>query len=196
MSTKTLILSGLRVGERFRVRSRSGSLYALTFLQHTKDVLVRMDDNRVARLDPHRIAWSTFAPASHSGEWVLVPGDEIVVETARRTYRGTLSSRSSREIRMEFPDGRSLDISSQDVTGVRLLFRARSLNPGDQFIVNSCSGREYSGEVLDVEEEQAARVMLEGGQVVRLRMERIDMNSLLVPVPLPLEMLLRDDPRP
>jgi hypothetical protein len=185
----TQVLSRIAVGTRFRVRSQSGSLYALTLLHRGDSVIVRMDDQRVARLDTSRIVWDSLIPASHSGEWVLVVGDQLILEVhegRKRTLRGTLSGWSEDDVRLNLPAGTETRIARRSLRGLQLLFRATDLKQGDEFIVHSQSGREYRGTVL-VFEDGVAEVSLVEGKIVRLRLERLDLDTLQVLIPLPCE---------
>lgn len=172
-------------GAAFTVRSRSGSRYACTFVHGGAGLIVRLDDGRIARLDPDRIDWSTFAPRREAQSG-LVPGDEVLVETATERLRGALLELPERaEVALRTRHGAVRRVPRERIKRLSLLFRARDLQPGDAFMVRSNSGSEYRGHVLEASADHA-RVRLEAGATVNLRLERVDMSTLLVLVPIPL----------
>lgn len=177
-------------GERFRIRSARGSPYVARLIhsgEGESGLYVRLDDRRIARLDHGRIVWSTFARASDDGERILQPGDEIVVESASGTLRGQLTEPVGADIAVRTSRG-VVRVTRNTVLAVQLLFQARELRPGDRFIVRSRSGNEYQGAVNSVEGERLG-VQLRNGREVTLHLDRLDMNTLVVPIPLPLDRL-------
>lgn len=176
-------------GQRFRVRSRSGNEYVARFLyrgDQESGVFVRLDNGQIARLLNSKIQWSTFVAASDRlTEPVVGEGDDVVAECTEESFRGKLAGAlGSRVLQLELATGRQKRLPRRDVLTVSLLFRAPELRKGDAFVLQSTSGREYSGRVLSVGSESAT-VRLDNGKEVSLRMDRIDLNTLFVMIPLP-----------
>lgn len=181
----------LNLGDRFRVRSRRGSEYVVTFLQRGASdagTYVRLDDRRIARLADDRVDWSTCALATNPGEPALVAGDELLVETPSGTVRGALDEQISSELVLRSSAGPALRIPRSTALHVWLLFPATELRAGDAFLVRSRTGNEYQGEVLAAHPDRL-QVKLKGGREFTLRLERLDLDSLFVPIPLPLHAL-------
>jgi len=179
----------LRCGQRFRVRSRSGREHLLTFLAGDGDggLIVRLDDRRVARLDPDRVRWETFARVTSSEAGTLAAGDEVRVEQPSGALEGVLRDATPGALVVGLADGREATLPRRLVLALHLLFRAQELRPGDAFRVGSKSGNTYRGVVASVEPGGRLRVRLEGGKTVVLRPERIDLDSLDVFVPIPVD---------
>jgi hypothetical protein len=187
MSGSSPTIPPLAFGERFRVKSRAGNEYVARFLhrgQRESGLFVRLDTGQIARLDPRRLLWSTFAPASELvGEQVVGVGDEVLVECAAGDLRGRLEA--------ELGGGQvcldnGLNLPGNQVHALSLMFRAPELMAGDRFFVRSRSDRAYSGTCLAMLDAQAkAHVRLDDREEVNLRLKGIDMSTLYVAIPLP-----------
>ena len=181
----------LSLGDRFRVRSLRGSEYVVTFLQRGPSeagTYVRLDDRRIARLSDDRVDWSTCAMVSAPGEPPLGIGDELLVETPSGTLRGRLAEQVSTELVLRSSAGPVLRIPRSTAVRVWLLFPATELRAGDGFLVRSRTGNEYQGEVLATYPDRL-QVRLMGGREFTLRLERLDLDSVFVPILLPLQAL-------
>jgi hypothetical protein len=180
-----LVLPPIAFGERFRVRSRAGTQYVVRYLgQGEGGIFVRLDDQRIARLDDSRLEWSTFARASGDGA-ALAPGDDIVVDLEGSHVRGRLETLRPLSVRTSLE---VIPIARERVRALHLLFRARELLPGDRFLVRGRSGTEYDGSVSGIDKEHVV-VTLRGGRETTLQRRRLDMDTLLVMIPVPLDRL-------
>jgi hypothetical protein len=187
--------SALQPGDRFRVRSRSGNEYEVTFLapgQEDAGLYVRLQGQKLARLAPHRLDWQTLEVLQK--EDPVIRGDEVLVTP--------LGGEERRGRILEPPDDRMvisgqrgdhlslpLDLLAQD--GFFVLFAAQDLRTGDDFLVMSVSSREYRGHVTGVDDTHISCRLLPGTQQVSMRMENLDMESLRVLVPMPLSLFHR-----
>jgi hypothetical protein len=178
----------LAFGERFRVESQRGTRYVARCIhpgERDTGVYVRLEDRRIARLDHRRLAWKTYAKASDDGEHVLQVGDEVLVEAPSGTHRGPLEEAPAQELCVRGPRGVAR-VQRNTVLALSLLFRARELKAGDRFIVRSRSGNEYHGAVNTVDGSRLA-VTLRDGREVTLHLDRVDLETLVVCIPLPLD---------
>jgi len=183
----------LACGERFRIKSRRGTDYVVTFLHRERNgdgMYVRLSDRRIARLNDDRVRWSTYARVSQEGEPLVAPGDQILVEMPSRSIRGKLAEEIvGDEIVIRRPSGRVIRVPRAMVVAFSLLFPAQNLTVGDRFMVQSKSGNQYRGVVTALPGRDRATVTLDDGREMKLRLERVDFRTLFVPVPVPLHEL-------
>jgi hypothetical protein len=173
-------------GQRFRVSSRSGTRYVARFLGGADGgIFVRLDDQRIARLDQSRLQWSTFEPASNDGELVVRAGDEVIVELGAARARGRLETLRPLAVRTRLE---VIPIPREQVRALFLLFRARELVTGDRFIVRGLSGTEYEGLVRALDAERVTAVLRDGRETL-LQRRKLDLSTLLVLIPVPLDRL-------
>lgn len=180
-------------GTRFRVRSRSGTEYGCVLLHRapeTGGLVVRLDDQRLARLDPERIDWATLE-LQGTGETTRAGDDVTVVLAGSQTQlRGTLLAPVGQgEVALRNASGREQRLPLATVREVLLGFRARDLQAGDRFVVRSRSGNYYRGRVAAVAADGTIQAALEGGSRVTIQWARLDPDSLLVLVPVQLDAL-------
>lgn len=178
----TGIVPRLAAGQRVVVTSRRGSRYEVVYLWGSQSgAVVRLADGRLGRLLRERVRWSSLDRIGAPGP-ALVEGDRVWLATPQgerqATFRGLeagafLTSKGPLKL--------------EDLRGLALLFRAREILPGDLFQVRSLSGSDYQGECLAVREGGLLQVELTGGTEVNLRTARLDMDSLSVRVPIPIE---------
>ncbi|MEZ6185030.1 MAG: hypothetical protein R3F62_08490 [Planctomycetota bacterium] len=152
-------------------------------------IYIRLDDGRVARLDKRRLKWETFEPLDPSGKPPVHAGDEVLVECSSGTLRGTLIEDVGAEVNLRLPIGSDLKLPTSDVSEFFLLFRARDLKPGDRVILKSRSGNEYRGHVRNLVAGRRLVMTLNNGGEASLRLSKIDLSSIMVPIPIPLESL-------
>jgi hypothetical protein len=177
-------------GERFKVRSRRGKLYVLTFLQWADmGVYVRLGNGDIARLDSKRVEWSSWAAASSTGAPVLGDGDDVLVEYDKGTVQGRLIEFGA-SLTLRVRGGRNVEFQRDDVKTLYLLFRARKLKAGDTFIARTLSGSDLRGHVVTLTPEGLATVDLADGTRVNLAVAGLDPNTLNVLIPVPLDDLV------
>ena len=182
----------LSFGQRFRVQSLRGSQYSVCLLSvgaGDSGIYIRLDDGRVARLDKRRLKWDTYEPLEAAGEPPVHAGDEVLVECSSGTLRGTLLENVGDEVSLRLPIGSDLKLPKGDVSEFYLLFRARDLKPGDRVILKSRSGNEYRGSVRSLVAGRRLVMTLTNGGEASLRLSKIDLSSIMVPIPIPLENL-------
>jgi hypothetical protein len=178
----------LQLGRRFRARSRRGSEVVATFIGRGADesgMFVRLEDGRIARLDPRRMDWSTFEALAAQGP-ALRAGDQVVVEAGALARRGLLAEPVGADVVVQGTDG-LVRVPARDVTGLFLLYRASDLQPGDRAILRSRSGNTYQGILQPEVEPDMLRLDVVGGKRVELRRGRLDMDAALVAIPVRLD---------
>ena len=167
------------------VSSQRGSRYEAVYLGGSDSgVVIRLADGRLGRLLRERVRWSSLDEVGEPRS-PLSAGDRIWLESERRGERQVTLSAVAAGL-LETPEGL---VSLDGLVGVGLLFRAREILAGDRFHVRSRSGSEYHGECLEVRPGGLLRVALTGGSEVNLRVGRLDLETLSVRVPIPLERL-------
>ena len=183
----------LLLGERFSIKSLRGSEYQVVFLcfgEGESGIYVRLDDGRIARLDHDRVRWDTFQdlPEGGRGE-VLRPGDELLVECSSGSLRGTLLEPVGDVIALRLPIGQDLRLPRREVAELFLLFKARDLKAGDRVLLKSKSGNEYRGTVKGLTADRRLLVDLISGGEANLRLGRLDLTTIQVPIPIALDQL-------
>mgnify|MGYP001249562489 CR=1 FL=1 len=185
----------IAVGDRFTIRSVRGSEYQVLFLcfgEGQSGMYVRLDDGRIARLDQERLRWDTYQDLPRDGEAVLRPGDEVLVECSSGTLRGTLLEPVREQVAIRLPIGQDLRLPLGEVEELYLLFKARDLKPGDRLILRSKSGNEYRGTIKGLTPDKRLLVDLRNGGEANLRLSKLDLTSIQVPIPIALDRLARN----
>jgi hypothetical protein len=178
-------------GDRFSVRSVRGSEYRLTLLafgSQQSGLYVRLDDGRIARLDPERLRWDSYEALPPGGP-PLRAGDEVLVECASGSLRGKLLEPVAREVALRLAIGSDVRLPREEVDELYLLFLASDLQPGDQVIMNSKSGNEYRGTIKALTSDNRLFVDLRNGGEANLRLSKLDLGSVNVQVPLPIGLI-------
>lgn len=166
------------------VSSQRGSRYEVVYLWGSDSgVVIRLADGRLGRLLRERVRWSSLDEVGEP-QPPLKPGDRVWLEGERGERQATLSAVAAGLL--ETPEGA---VTLEGLSAVGLVFRARELLAGDRFHVRSQSGSEYHGECLEVRPGGLLRVALTGGSEVNLRAGRLDLETLSVRVPIPLDRL-------
>ena len=182
-------LDRLRFGDRFSVRSRSGSTYELTFLhrgQAESGLFVRLPDGRISRLTPGRLDLETLQVRGSDHE-ALRPGDAVLVTTGSGRVRGTYRGRGQGDqLVVELPLGVSIEYPLEDVQDACFLFKARDLKRGDQLFVTSKSEHEYCGTVRALGPGDRVKIRPGSGGSVSIHLSQVDLSSLAVLVPISL----------
>lgn len=176
----------LSFGDRFQIQSLRGSSYSVTLLargEGESGLYVRLDDGRIARLDERRLKWDTFSAEGPPEEPPVRPGDEVLVDSSSGTLRGTLLEPIGGRVALRLPIGSDLELPREEVSAIHLLFRARDLKAGDHVILRSKSGNEYQGLVRALGPGRRMQLRLKNGGSANLRLNKIDLASLLVLVP-------------
>jgi hypothetical protein len=199
--------SALEPGESFRVTSRRGNGYECQFIEEgmrDAGLYVRVAGGRLARLDPRRLDPTslerrTRSPIVHRGDHVLLrtasseDGEQASVE-----HCGVVLAAEPTRLAVETPAG-TIVRTLANIRGLRLLFRARDLRPGDEFLVESNSGRLYRGIARRIEWPRLtatltrAVVVVSGSALlvpvrepVTIRLDYLDLETLRVLVPVTL----------
>lgn len=183
----------IAVGDRFTIRSVRGSEYRLLFLcfgEGQSGMYVRLEDGRIARLDQERLRWDTFQDLPRD-EPVLRPGDEVLLECSSGTLRGSLLEPVTGEVSLRLPIGQDLRLPLREVDELYLLFKASDLKPGDRLILRSKSGNEYRGTIKGLTPDRRLLVDLRNGGEANLRLSKLDLASIQVPIPIKLDQLVR-----
>jgi len=181
-----MALPDMEFGDRFSVQSMRGSRYMLTLLKvgaKESGLFVRMDDGRVARLDAAALNWETFEPVEKVGA-ALRKGDELLIESTSGAVRGELEGAPDGKVHIRLPIGVPLFVPVEDIRQVYLLFKARNLKRGDHMTVKSKSGNEYRGEISALGAGNTVKLNLHTGGSTNIRLQKVDLSSLLVAIPL------------
>lgn len=184
----------LSPGDGFHVRSARGNDYEATFLGLGPDqaglyVRMRGPNPKLGRLLPSRLDWSTFAKLL--AEDVVVPGNELLVVTeAGLERRGKLAEPLDERIVLNLANGDvfSAPLSRIGAKSLRLLYRAKDLRPGDEFLVRSRSGTVYRGRVTNLDDQRVGVSLHASGERVTLRVDHLDLESLEVLIPVPVSL--------
>lgn len=178
-------------GERFRVRSRRGNTYVMTFLHWGASALyVRRDDGKIARMDDGRLEWTSYSTASEPLHPVLGAGDEVLVDSdTRGTVRGILLGIDGEQVALRTPDRGALRVALSEVQTLYLLYRAPELWPGELFLARSRWGDEYRGALEALSADGTGSVRFDDGSAGDLQLDQLEPSSIDVLVPIPLDEL-------
>jgi hypothetical protein len=182
----------LAAGDSFSIRSKSGNEYAATFLAQgpaAAGIYVRLDTGALGRLEPGRLEWSTLSKQLKTD--AAVYGDEVVVAQKDGTVKkGTLAETISDKIVLISPTGSqtALPLVHLNLKTFRVAFRSKRLYPGEEFTVQSLSGREYRGVTEDFSNDSIRASLVGMANVVSLRRDHLDAGSMRVLVPIRLNL--------
>lgn len=184
----TLVRPKLAAGDRFQIRSLRGSPYRCTFIHQgeaASGLIIRLatSDDQLVRLDPERLDWQTVARDAAPGP-VLLPGDRVQLVRDGRPLEGKLLREEPGALVLRAEAGEDR-VPLAEVTSLELLYPARELLAGDRFRVRSRSGSEYRGRAIGYEPDQRLRADIDRAGEVHLRLERLDLSTLYLPLPIP-----------
>jgi hypothetical protein len=185
--------AGLTTGERFIIKSVSGSQYEATFLMAgmaQAGIYVRLLDNKLARLRPERLDMKTLERLLP--DEILQPNDPVLfiarddkgelVET-----RGQYVQHSSEYLTVTLVGGESRKTQLRRMLSgsFRLMFTARDLCVGDEFLLLTRRGLEHRGVATAVEPEKISFIRDDTRARVTIpRAElRFDRLTVLIAVP-------------
>jgi len=176
----------LCAGERVVVSSLSGNRYEGVLLgAGPSGVFLRMAGRGVVRLGLDRIDAETLETRGRGAP--LVPDDEVILQPSGGVeLRGRVEEADDERVVVSVPGRPPVAVAYAEVEAESafLLFRARSLRPGDAFLARSRSGREYRGTVASVSARYLVVQLLPTHQQVRLRVAELDLRSVEVLIPL------------
>lgn len=176
----------LTAGERIAVRSLSGNRYEGVHLGGTPSgVFLRMRGRGIVRLGLDRIDTETLEVLG--GGVPLERDDEILAEPRGGVeLRGRVVEADEERVVVQVRNRGPVAVAYSEVMSGSsyLLFRASSLRAGDEFLLNSRSGRPYRGVVLELNSRYLVAQLRAGGQEVRMRVTEIDLRSVEVLIPL------------
>jgi hypothetical protein len=186
-------LESLLPGEQIRITSLSGNVYDATVLVcgREKSGLFVRSNGRVGRLLPERLDWASLERVGQTDP--ITKGDEVIVSpiggTERRGYiLGPLDER----IDIELKSGGglySVPLARISKESFRLLYGTNNPRPGDEFMVTSRSGRQVRGTCVDLLQGLIVATVLPNGDRVRISIERLDLSTLFVLIPVPIHAL-------
>jgi hypothetical protein len=181
----------LSAGSYIRIRSHRGNSYELVFLWADAGeggLLVRFSTGKLARFYPERLDWTTLERL-RSGP-TIAPGDEVLAMRAGVEIRGRVLEARPASLLLMLPNGQCVDLPLDgEVAGsLWILFAATDWRKGDEFLVQSLSGREYRGRTLLVTRERIdAALRVKGGlpsaESVSLRADQLYLASLRILIP-------------
>lgn len=193
MTAAGVALPEIRFGDRFRISSKRGSQYTVTLLRvgdRESGLFVRLDDGRIARLEPAALRWDTYEAVAQDTSPVRI-GDDFLVDATSGSVRGTLEAGGGARLTLRLPIGVPLALPTEDVEGCYLLFKARNLKPGDHVFVKSKSGNEYRGMILRMGASNSLKIELRDGGTTNLRLHKVDLSTLVVAIPLTAKEILK-----
>ncbi|MEZ6185028.1 MAG: hypothetical protein R3F62_08480 [Planctomycetota bacterium] len=116
----------------------------------------------------------------------LREGDEVLLESAAGRLRGRLGADPDGEhLSLELSHGQELKVERSKLQAIQLLYRTDELVGGVRFMVKSKSGNSYEGTVGQVLPDRRALVKLMNGRTVDLRLDRLQLDSLVLSIPVP-----------
>lgn len=184
----------LSIGDRFRVQSRSGRAYETTFLgcgPGSAGLYVRLEGGKLGRLSPERLRLETFERLLP--DQVLCKGDEVLVTpTNGLEVRGRLVVPPTDRLTIERRHGETVSVpfDGQVPGSLRLLFRSSDLRPGDEFWVESRTGKDYRATATRVT-PGAVGGKKANGEELTLSADRLVLDSLVVLIPISVAALTR-----
>ena len=188
MESSTGPWSALALGQRFRIKSVRGNAYEATFIvagPEDAGLYVRLVENaKLARLSPDRLNWTTLEPGETTEP--LVPGDEVIATPGGgQEQRGRLLEPADERVTLQTAQGAVFQVPLDRLESLQLLFPATDLRRGDEFLIKSATGSNYRGRAVRVEVDRL-EVSLERspGPPVSIRVDRLDLRSLRVLIPL------------
>jgi hypothetical protein len=183
---------GLGPGDSFEVKSFSGHLHSLTFLSTKERTLyVRLEGGKLGRLDSDRVDWSTLETKEHGD--ACLPGDEVLVcsNTGGHEYRGVLAEAITDSLQIVQEGGKrvSLVLVRADPASFRLLMPASRVHTGDEFCVESLSGRSYRGVAIEAGATHLRVKPHKSETKVRMKLDHLALPTLRILVPISLSLL-------
>ncbi|MEZ0228408.1 MAG: hypothetical protein ACAI25_07260, partial [Planctomycetota bacterium] len=177
----------LKPGDRVEVSSKSGNTYAATLVAAGRDeagLYVRLANGLLARLLPSRLNWKTLKRLGT--EDAVKKGDEaILIALGGDAKRGKLVDVLDDRVVLSLPKGgtQTVAVGGEEEKRFRLLFPATDLRKGDEFIVQSVSGREFHGIAVSVAPDKIVAEMRPSRAPTTLRVDRLDLKTLHVLIP-------------
>ena len=171
-------------GVSLRVQRRGGGERLLSPLcRIPRGVYARNEAGEIERVTAAEVDWSGCRRAELDTE-ALNSGDDLEVESAAGTLRGTLESLGAGVLTLKLAHGASLPIPLQTVTRATLLLVKAEFEVGDAFRIKSKSGNTYQGLVREVFSTEQLTVKLDNGQEANLVYERLRLDSGMVRIPI------------
>lgn len=187
----------MEVGQRFRVKSLRGSVYEAVLLSKGEaggGLYVRMDDGRIARLEPERLDWISFTKLKDDGRGLLHPGDQVYVVGPKGPVQGELLLPIKDVVVIRPTEGPVQRIAREQVMEIDLLSKSSDVKAGDRILARSGSGNEYRGLVKE-RTPDGYQVKLRVGGEARLRLAKLDLSSIRMAIPIPLATLAPPKPK-
>lgn len=118
----------------------------------------------------------------------LREGDEVLLESAAGRLRGRLGADPDQDhLSLELSHGQELKVERAKLEAIHLLYRTPELVGGVRFMVKSKSGNSYEGTVGQVLPDRRALVKLMNGRTVDLRLDRLQLDTLVLRIPVPVD---------
>ncbi len=169
-------------GEGFVVADRGGDVAAVCLHNLHTDVFGRLPGGEIKSFSMRRI--KREPPASTPSP--IRPGDDVLLETSAGRMRGQLTAPLDAQVSIRLKTGQDLRFPRDKVRVLLLVYPSRELVAGLRFEVKSRSGNRYEGTVGHLLPDQRALVKLTTGKTVELKLERLDLDSLLLLIPISL----------
>lgn len=173
----------LAYGTAVRIQDGGSEQGGVCLNQTRLDVFVRLEDGRI-RSYPLRKVRRAEGPPPVAPLWT---GDEVLLESAAGKLRGELAEVPGEEVVLRLRHGQDVRFPRAQVRALSLVHPARELTAGARFEVKSRSGNRYEGTVSTVLPDQRALVKLATGKTVELKLERLELETLLVLIPVSLD---------
>ena len=184
----------LLFGQAFRVSKKNGAALIATFLQRLRGggAMARLAAGQVERLNGRKLDWSSCAriPRNDAPDPLAV-GDMLRLRTAAGVMRGELAQPiviGSDEVVITLY-GQAVPLQAAQITECALEFRTTDVGTDDVFVVQSKSGNAYEGVVKQVLPDGRLMVELRSGKTVDVRLDRLDLNSYVALIDVPLARL-------
>ncbi|MCA8925402.1 MAG: hypothetical protein KDD82_26570 [Planctomycetes bacterium] len=147
---------------------------------------MRRDDGGIERV--LRKALDLESPLERGSVPALREGDEVLLESAAGKLRGKLGANPDGEqLTLRLNHGQELKVERSKLQAISLLFGSEELVGGVRFMVKSKSGNAYEGTVGQVLPDRRALVKLLNGRTVDLRLDRLQLDTLVLSLPVPVD---------
>lgn len=174
----------LGYGVGFVVQDEQGERDAVCLHQGPLEVFARLADGRIGCY-PLRKVRRGRRPKELPAP--LREGDEVLLESPAGKLRGRLAGEPGPEVVVRLAYGADVRVPRAQVRALSLVHPMRELIGGARFEVRSQSGNRYEGTVSQVLPDRRALVKLTTGKSVELKLDRLDLTSLIVRIPVSLE---------
>ena len=149
-------------------------------------VFVRKEDGTILRVTRKKLKLES--DLAHGSIPALREGDDVLLESAAGKLRGKLGETPDEDhFGLLLSHGQELKVERSRLQAISLLLPSEELVGGARFMVKSKSGNSYEGTVGQVLPDRRALVKLQNGRTVDLRLDRLQLETLVLSIPVPVD---------